>query len=209
MTKLLIDKAGNYPLVFKDMYNEPACFMFYSHRQCFAFNTIWYKKTQFNYLPQLEDPMQGKTVSVVSIEPVNSSSKEIAIPGGKKYFITTISNYVSFNSSIIIKADPFGEIAGSAENTINFTLKNTLTVSQKDLFKRKGGFVLLTFINQESKESFSYKYDKEIDFSFAGPLTFRFKAPSKKGDYNCIFSVSTADSFLLEFNSNTYKCRVI
>ena len=208
MTKLLIDKAGNYPLVFKDMYNEPACFMFYSHRQSYAFNTIWYKKTQFNYLPQLEDPMQSKTVSVVSIEPVNSSSREIAVTKGKKYFITTISNYASFNTSIFIKANPFHDIAAAAESTINFTLTNTLTVSQKDLFKQKGGSFILTFINRESKESFNYKYNKEIDFQFAGPLTFRFKAPSKKGDYNCIFSVSTADSFLLGFNSNTYKCSV-
>ena len=207
MTKLFIDRAGNYPLVFKDMYNEPSCFMFYGDRQCYAFNTIRYKKTQYNYLPQLENIVQGKTVAFISTQPVNKTSKEIDVPGGKSYFITIISDFASFNTSIKVQAIGFPDVITSLESEVNFTLNYTVKGSQKTLFRQKKAALNLTFINPVTKESFSYKYDKDIDLSDARPLTFRFKAPAKKGNYICVFSI-VSNPFLTGFNSNIYNCRV-
>ncbi len=51
--------------------------MFYQKQKCFAVNDIGYKKTQYNYLTQLEKEFQGKAVSFISNDSINYLSEKI------------------------------------------------------------------------------------------------------------------------------------
>jgi hypothetical protein len=207
MTAELEKRSKGHPLVFMDVYNDPAYVIFYGHQNSFAVNNIWYKETQFNYLPALENAFQGKTVSLVSNNPVNKSSEEVSIKKGKKYYITVLPNFASF-TGLKVKAASFTDCTASTESSVKFSIENKLSDTQKALFKQKEAYLMLTFINNVTKQSFSYRYDRQLDINSTEPLDFTFKAPAIRGTYSCIFSVTTHDAFGLGFNSNIYTCRV-
>ncbi|MDB5157459.1 MAG: 4-amino-4-deoxy-L-arabinose transferase-like glycosyltransferase [Mucilaginibacter sp.] len=207
MASVLKSKSNGYPLVFADMYNEPSYYRFYTHDDCFAVNNIWYKKTQYNYLPGLEQQFQDKTVSYVSIGAINSSSQKVSIPKGKTYYITTTPGFVSFNNIKIdvLKAANFKT---SAEAIIPITIDNKLTATQQQLFKLKGAYLILALINNKTQAPFYFKYDKPLDITGNKPLDFTFKAPAEKGQYRYIFSVVTPGHISTGFNSNIYNCNI-
>ena len=206
MTAVLKEKSKGHPLVFMDMYNDPSYFMFYAQEDCFAVNDIGYKKTQFNYLPALESKLQGKTISLISSGVINKSSEEVSVEKGKNYFITVIPNFTSFSTGIKITAVNFADISASAESAVRITIENRLTARQQALLKSNGGYLLLTFTNNQTKQSF--RYTKPLHLTSAQPFNFTFKAPAQRGEYSCIFSVMTSNAFMAGFNSNIYTCRV-
>lgn len=205
LTSVLKSKAKGYPLVFKDMYNEPSYFMFYGHQECFAVNNLWYKKTQFNYLPQLESDYQGKTVKLVTTDSLNESSEKISIPKGKVYYITVLPNLVTYNTTIKIIALNFPDIKASTLSIIPFYIENKLNNNERNLFIAKKAYLLLTLINNKSKQTYNYRYDKQLDPSTKTNLEFTFKAPVETGTYSCIFSIMT-NGYLFGINSNIYTC---
>ncbi len=200
--------ANGSPLVFVDMYNEPSDYMFYRHRPAFAVNSINYKKTQFNYLPGLEDSVEGKNVEIVSKNPVNAASKAISVKNGKQYFITSSNNFTSFSTGIKVIASDFKLITAGKNYTINISIKNSLSNYNKALLTSCKGHLLLTFINNLTKENYSCKYNRPLNLSSDKPFGFTFKAPAKKGTYNCVFSIMTTHSQFAGFNSNIYKCKI-
>ncbi|TSJ44008.1 glycosyltransferase family 39 protein [Mucilaginibacter corticis] len=207
MASVLKARSNGYPLVFADMYNDPSYYRFYTHDDCFAVNNVWYKKTQYNYLPGLEQQFQDKTVSYVSYGAINPSSQKVTIPKGKTYYITTLPGFVSFNN---IKVDVVkaADLKASAEGTIPITITNKLTAQQQQFFKRKGAYLVLTLINNKTQAPFYFKYDKPLDINSTKPLDFRFKAPAEKGEYHYIFSMVTPGHISTGFNSNIYNCRI-
>ncbi|RYD88416.1 MAG: hypothetical protein EOP54_27290 [Sphingobacteriales bacterium] len=208
MTKMLQEKAKDYPLVFKDMYNEPSYYMFYGHQKAYAFNTIWYKKTQFNNLPELERDFQNKAVGLVTRDSVNASSEKVPVPKGKDYYITVIPNFTSYNTTIKVKAEKFADMKASSESKVKVSVESLLTDSARALFKAKGGYILLSLTNKKTNEVFYSKYNGQSDLTNKGVFDFTFTAPAQKGEYRAVFSALTGDSFLIGFNSNTYNCKV-
>ncbi|MBL4678703.1 MAG: glycosyltransferase family 39 protein, partial [Mucilaginibacter sp.] len=85
MAKALKKGSTTRPLVFLNVYNEPSEFMFYTGVDCFAINSVDYKKTQFNYEPALQERVQGKDVDMVSTGQLTAESKPIQIYN-KQYF---------------------------------------------------------------------------------------------------------------------------
>ena len=126
MVKTLQTAAKGRPLIFVDMYNEPADYMFYSHQPAFAANSVNYKKTQFNYLPDLEDPFEGKNVVIVSKNPVFVGSKPISIKKGKQYFITPWDNFTAFGANLYIAAPGFKDLSAGKNYTLKLSIRNTL-----------------------------------------------------------------------------------
>ena len=206
MASILKAKSKGYPLVFNNMYNSPSFFMFYQHQKAYEVNTVFYKKTQFNYLPGLEGEVRGKTVSFVSRVPVNNSSEKVKIPKGLDYYVTIIPNFASFDTGLEIKAiSELKYLHAAVNNTINVVLQNKLNPADVNLFKQKGGYLSLNLITKKDMKVYSYQYDKPLDLSNKNPFNFTFKAPAEKGKYRCIFSFITNDKFLIGFDSNTYN----
>ena len=209
MAASIQEKTGGAPLVFEDMYNEPAYQSFYQHQPAFAVNNLWYKQTQYNRLTPLEDDFIDKNVVIVSSGPHNSSSFAVKIPGGKQYFLTKVAGFSSFAAAIAIKLPAVTDLQSSRESTISFVIENRLTEKEKNFLSTHPQQLLFTMTNATTHENQTFKYDKPIDFLSGRPLTLKFKAPDKKGKYLCVFSVKDAKSFFMPFNSNVYTIKVL
>ncbi|MCC8425344.1 glycosyltransferase family 39 protein [Mucilaginibacter sp. UR6-11] len=207
MAATLKKESGGYPLVFADTYNDPAYFSFYSHEESFAVNDIWYKKTQYNYLPQLEQKFQHKTVNYVSDGPVSKISRKIIIPHGKTYYLTTVPDFSSFTNLKVdvLDATPF---RAGAPGIVRLSIDSKLSFIERKQFKIKGGYLVLTFINNKTGAALYYRYPMPLAIADKAPFNFKFIAPAIKGSYRYLLSVLTQDHIGIGFNSNVYNCRV-
>lgn len=208
MASTLGVKAKGHPLVFENMYNEPSYYMFYGHNDAFAVNDISYKKTQFNYLPQLEAQFQGKTVSLVTTGPINNTSEAIKIPKGKQYFVTVVPNFSSYSTGITISTSGFPDLSVNKPGSIMVTVENKLTARQIAEAARDTPYLQLTFTNNKTNIGYSYTYKKPFMKAGSTPFEFPFTAPAGPGDYSCTFSFMTVHSLYAGFNSNVYKFKV-
>lgn len=209
MTKILKTNTKNNPIVFKDMYIEPSYFAFYEHKKCFAVNDIGYKKTQFNYLVDLEKEFQNKTVSLISNDSINSTSQFIEILKGKNYYITEIPHFVSFITTIRIEAMEFKKLKSGLPCKIPFTIINSLNNKEKEKFNDENFELILNFENKETKSRFKYKYNGLLNFSKSNISYFNITAPITKGNYKCIFSIFFKNQNFIGFNSDLYHVNII
>ncbi|WP_299359504.1 glycosyltransferase family 39 protein [Mucilaginibacter sp.] len=207
MATMLKAKSKGYPLVFSNMYNEPSYYRFYTHDECFAVNDIWFKKTQYNYLPQLEEKFEGKTVCYVSDGPIDKSSEEVSVPHGNKYFLTTIPGFSSFNN---IKIDVLSttDFKASAESKILINMFNRLPLAEEKLLKSQGAYLILTFVNNKTQAPFYYRYDKYLDITNPYGVIFTFEAPPVAGEYRYVFSIVIPNHIYVGFNSKISNCKV-
>jgi hypothetical protein len=178
--------------------------MFYGSKDCFAVNDISYKKTQFNYMPGLEDKFEGKTVAFVSYGAINKSSREVKVPKGKTYYVTIVPGFTSF-TGVNITASNFTHLKAAADTSVSLSIDYKLTDKQKAILSTKSPYVLLTFFNIKTNQAFSYKYQNLL---LSRGINFPFKAPAEKGDYACVFSFMVNGSISAGFNSNVHSCRV-
>lgn len=209
MTKVLKTNTKNNPIVFKDMYIEPSYFTFYEHKKCFAINDIGYKKTQFNYLFDLEKEFQNKTISLISNDSINSTSLYIEILKGKSYYITEIPHFSSFITTIKIEAIDFKNLKSGLPCKIPFKIINRLNSNQKEKFNDKNIDLILNFENKETKNRFTYKYNCLLNFSESNISYFNITAPLIKGNYKCIFSITFNNQNFTGFNSDIYHVKII
>jgi hypothetical protein len=207
MAAVLKKESNGYPLVFGDAYNEPAYYTFYSHDESFAVNDIWYKKTQYNYLPQLEEKFQGKTVSYVSGGIINKTSREVAIPHGKKYYVTTVPNFSSFGN-VKIKVLYATEFKASERAIIQLALDSTLNSLDVMKFRFKRGYLLLTLTDNKTHTPIYYRYGMPLNLKDKSLFNFEIICPAQKGDYRYVLSIVTNDNIGIGFNSNVYDCTV-
>lgn len=203
MTAAIKTAAGGHPVVFMNMYNEPSYYMFYGNQKSFAVNDIGYKRTQFNYLPQLENAFQRKTICLITENRVNTTSSPVSITKGQQYFATIMPGFASFND-IKISAENLTSVNASAQNIIRLTVSRT----GGELTTPDSLHLLLNLTNNKTQQRFTYKYDKELNPANPAPFDFAFKAPGEQGTYSAVFSVVTKDSFFWGFNSNTFTCKV-
>lgn len=205
MASTLAEKANGRPLVFDNTYNEPSYYTFYTGSECFAINDIWYKKTQYNYLPKLEQKFQDKSVAYVSDGRVDSTSRQIIIPKGKKYYLTFISHFSSFSGVNISIVNPPDNLKSGEQ----VKLKVSIEASAQDLMHLKSTQAFLLLILTDSKTQtpnyFKYPLASPADNS---PFELDFKAPAQRDSYRYQFSVVAKQHVGVGFNSNVYNCRV-
>lgn len=209
MTKVLKTYTKNNPIVFKDMYIEPSYFAFYEHNKCFAVNDIGYKKTQFNYLFELENEFQNKTISLISNDSINSTSQFIEILKGKNYYITEIPHFVSFITTIRIEAMEFKKLKSGLPCNIPFLIHDNLKINPKESLNNRNVDLMLNFENKETKNRFTYKFNGLLNFSESNILYFNITAPLIKGNYKCIFSIIYKNQNFIGFNSDIYHVKII
>lgn len=205
MAATLQQKANGRPLVFDNTYNEPSYFTFYTGQACFAVNDIWYKKTQYNYLPSLENKFQNKAVAYVSDGPVNKTSREVVIPRGKKYYLTFVNNFTSFAAVNVRPINPVSNLNNNQETAF----KILLDASDNDAaqLKSKKAFLILTFTNNQTQARVYYKYPLPAAAINGKPFELIVRAPVA-GIYRYQFSVVAKQHVGVGFNSNIYYCKV-
>ncbi|PJJ83959.1 ArnT family glycosyltransferase [Mucilaginibacter auburnensis] len=208
MASTLQKEAMGLPLVFADTYIEPAYYSFYQQKPAFAVNSVWYKKTQYNFMPWLEKQFQGKKVAYISEGGINKSSRRIEISRGKTYYITTMDNFASFTGANVnvVTEQPL-KAAQKAVFKLAFDGKQLTPFQHKEL-KTSKAFIMLTFINNETNEAFCYKCLLPADTNNASPFEFTFTAPKKPGKYRYVLSVAPQNSFSLGLNSPVYHCTI-
>ncbi|WP_214072725.1 glycosyltransferase family 39 protein [Mucilaginibacter sp. dw_454] len=207
MASTLKAHTAGHPLVFDNTYNEPSYFSFYTGQDAFAVNDIWYKKTQYNYLPQLEQRFQDKAVAYVSDKAVDSTSRQIIIPHGKKYYITFINHFASFNSINVVFLSPINNLEANYESTFQIAI-NGVTPALMSQLKSESAYLVLSFTNNQTQATSYYKYPLPAVIVNNQPFKINFKAPARAGDYHYQFAVVAKQQIGIGYNSNVYNCRV-
>lgn len=206
MASTLAGKANGRPLIFDNSYNEPSYYTFYTGRECFAVNDIWYKKTQYNYLPSLEQKFQNRAVAYVSDDRVNATSQEILIPKGKKYYITYIDHFNSFTGVNVRIPDPVNHFKHGAGATISVVMD--VPAQYVPLLKSTGAYIIIAFTNNLTQEVVYTKCPLLSDFESGRPFNVAFKVPSASGSYHYQFSVVAKEHLGVGYSSNVYQAEV-
>ncbi|MFD2873400.1 ArnT family glycosyltransferase [Mucilaginibacter ximonensis] len=206
MAATLAGKANGRPLVFDNSYNEPSYYTFYTGQACFAVNDIWYKKTQYNYLPSLEQKFQNQAVTYVSDAPVNKASREIVIPKGKKYYLTYIDHFNSF-TGVNVRVP---ELVNYFKRGTAATLKIVVDAPAQyvPLLKATGAYIIIAFTNNLTQEVVYTKCPLPAGFNNSRPFNITFKAPITSGSYHYQFCVVAKEHVGAGYNSNVYQAEV-
>lgn len=206
MATILAEKANGRPLIFDNSYNEPSYYTFYTGQACFAVNDIWYKKTQYNYLPSLEQKFQNQAVIYVSDGRVNETSQEVVIPKGKKYYLTYIGHFYSFTGVNVRVPEPVNHFKRGAVTTLRVAID--APAQYVPVLKSAGAYIIITFTNNLTQEVFYTKCPLLFTFNNNGQFEVAFKAPSVSGSYHYQFSIVAKEHIGLGYNSNAYQAEV-
>jgi hypothetical protein len=206
MASTLAEKADGRPLVFDNSYNEPSYYTFYTGQECFAVNDIWYKKTQYNYLPGLEQKFQDKPAAYISDGPIDSTSREIIIPKGKKYYLTFIDHFTSFTGVNVRILNPLSKLKSNEQVKLNVAVD--VPVQDVQRLKATKAFLILTITDNHTQQPVYFKYPLPANISSHTPIEIAFKTPAIAGNYRYQFSVVAKQHVGLGFNSNVYNCQV-
>ena len=105
-------RAQGLPVVFMDSYQKPSKYFFYSGKPAMSFNTITYRRNNYNYWP-LEDSMLNKKVFIAGwkgpVFPAEFSDSYL-----KQYGSRIVDNYYSFSKVRLVDAGVTSVKAGVA-----------------------------------------------------------------------------------------------
>jgi hypothetical protein len=190
-------KAGNAYVVMIEGFQNPSKYNYYTNSlKCFAYDTRYYRRTQFDIWP-MEDSLQHKKVYFLSYYRIKGiTTDSISLPAGKWYggWVNDARTYQKVNietPTLMLTTRPGQQVS------FNLTINNpySFPISFSDsgythpvvleacLFKGNDVVNL-----QKAPGSFN-KLDitpgKTVDY------TFTVSAPVVKGKYNMVFSLRT------------------
>lgn len=196
---------SQHPLVFRNMFIDPSFYLFYQSDSCYAINDITFKKTQFNYLRYFEKHVQNKTVTMVTNSALNEKSRQIKIPKGKKYYLTDLDNFQSYQTSWFVKIDSFPCFNANAEMTLPIQIQYISTERQKATPDSLPKFITLKM--QDRKSKMIYTFHKK--FRGPGIDSFKFFVPNQKGKFKSYFSIGNDTTALIStYNSPIYNIEI-
>jgi hypothetical protein len=205
MAKLISLKTDN-EVVFVNTFIDAALYSFYSGKQSYAINNTQYKKTQYNYMFNAEERLQGKTVNLISFNKHLFNSDTINTPKGKTYYYNTIDNFISYQSSFKIKASPPKELNAGEKLFLPIELEKSAegenTKNPEDVY------LIFTFYDKQNAQAFSsYRYYEK----FPDVLEpFEIIAPEKAGKYKTHFSISPDTSMVFRtYNSKVWFLEIV
>ena len=189
MAEILTRETNKKPLVFQNMFIEPSLYMFYQKQNCFAINSLRYKRTQFSYWTKYEKEVQGETINLISFSKLNDSSVPIKIKKGKNYFMSTISDFRSFFTTVEVEAINLNKKKVAGEKyVIQYFLRYRLNAERNELLNTDGFNIGLYLVNNKTGEE--YTYENTSDICYPGKSELEITVPMKKGNYKCIFFIN-------------------
>ena len=201
-----LSQHTKHPLIFINQFIDPALYLFYQKETCFAINNLRYKKTQFNYLPQLEKEVQGKTVTLVSSLPVNETSYLLSIHKGRNYYLTDFSNFKSYQTQWNVKTKEVDKHI-TAGSTFKIPVKIEMKINENRTETPTDFYLTLNMQNLDNKNIYSFYQQYEVipEESF----DFIIDTPNDAGTYKYYFSITNDTlSHLRSYNSNIQHFKI-
>lgn len=106
-------RAGGLPVVFMDSYQKPSKYFFYSGKPAMSFNTITYRRNNYNYWP-LEDSLLNKKVFIAGWKGP-AFTEEFNDKYLVQYGSRIVDNYYSFSKVRLVDAGVASVENGIAE----------------------------------------------------------------------------------------------
>jgi len=190
-------KAGDHYVVMSEGFQNPSKYDFYTNSlKCFAYDTRYYRRTQFDIWP-MEDSLQHKKVFYLSWFPIKGlTTDSIKVPAGTWYtaWIDDVRTYQQIN----FETSQY-KIAATPGQKINFELSFTNPYPYAISFSDKG------YLHPVVLEACFFKGDaiintQKADSTFnqihlkpgeTGHYNFMLNAPLEKGNYDLLFSLRT------------------
>lgn len=193
--------------VFLNSFIDASAYSFYSHKPAYAINNSLYKKTQYNYLSKVENQIQGKTVTLVSYHKINNFSRKIDITKGKKYYLTPLKKFRSFQTEWKVECNLPKHGKTGQKLVLPITIKNINTNPKTESNKPSDFYLLLTFYNSETGYLHTeYIYYEKFPESFG---YFNTATPDIPGTYKTHFSISPDTSLTMRtYNSHIWYIRI-
>jgi hypothetical protein len=190
-------QAGDHYVVMSEGFQNPAKYDFYTNSlKCFAYDTRYYRRTQFDLWP-MEDSLQHQKVLYLTYNPVKGlTTDSIKVPAGTWYtaWINDVRTFQQVNFET-----PIDKITAHPGQTISFDLTVTNPYPYAINFSNTGvshqvfleacfskGWDVInvqqagTTFNQLSLKPGEQKY-----------FTFTLNAPPTRGDFDLLFSLRT------------------
>jgi hypothetical protein len=188
-------KAGNHYVVMSEGFQNPAKYDFYTNSlKCFAYDTRYYRRTQFDIWP-MEDSLQHKKVFYLSWYPIKGlTTDSIKVAAGTWYtaWIDDVRTYQQVNfetSSYKIAATP----GQKTKFDLSFTNPYPYAINFSDSGYRHQVVLEACFfkgtdiINTQKAGSTFNKIS--LKPGETGHYTFTVNAPLEMGTYDLLFSL--------------------
>ncbi len=206
-------KAGDNYVLMIEGFQNPSKYDYYTNSlKCFAYDTRYYRLTQFDIWP-MEDSLQGKKVYYLTYYPIKTITTDtINLEAGKWYggWVNNVRTYQKINFAV-----PNYKMSVSPGQKVNFNLTVTNPYPYPVTFSNKGYdhqvFLDACFFKgdllkytQKAKQNF---HDIKLQPGDSTHYTFTLTSPLEKGNFDLVFSIRT-DPFPGSKNSRIIKLAV-
>ena len=212
-TQIVKQKAGDNYVVMADGFQNPSKYNYYTNSlKCFAYDTRYYRATQYDIWP-MEDSLQGKKVFYLSPIMLKGITNDSIKNEAGKWYYTWVDNVRTYQK-VSIETTPL-KLTTVPGGKTTFDLKITNPYPHPISFADSGythpllleycffkGDVLTAVVEAKSTyKKITLQPGESTHFNF--PVT----SPLEKGDFNLIFSLRT-EPFFGSKNSRVIKLTV-
>ncbi len=196
-TNKVKQKAGDAYVVMNQGFQNPSKYDYYTNSlKCFAYDTRYYRRTQFEIWP-MEDSIQHKPVYYLVDQPIKGiTTDSIKITAGNWYggWVNDVRTYQKVNfetTSYKITAAPGQKInfdlkvTNPYNHSISFTNKGYLHPAFLEACLFDGDIVINTQTAPATFNNINLKPGESTTYNFI------FTTPLKKGNFDLLFSIRT------------------
>ncbi len=187
-------KSNGLPVIFKDKYQYPSKYTFYTGNFAHTLNSVFYRKNQYD-LWGYGDSIQGKTVWYMRV-PKEVAKDSITNPAGKTYYCDSISNFRTYYKVKIDILMPEGQklwpdsLVGVPIQLINTTDKAVDFYANKK-FPSRIYYYFAHNMSEENQLPVLNWYDKLPALAPNDTADFMatIRTPMKKGKYKFLLGI--------------------
>jgi hypothetical protein len=188
--------AGDAPVIFPNTYQLPSKYQFYAQQPAWSFNSLYYRKNQYDLLP-IEEQLQGKRVLYISKashykDRPTFQALETGLTGTFYYtFIDSFCSYQKVRIEVLQEELRFGagdtvkiplRLSSPYPYPVDFSCNPHFPFSINYAVTQKGKllWMLRAPVPDLSKQSFSGSWETEVEVEM----------PPEKGEYEIFFSLA-------------------
>lgn len=122
-TDAVAAKAQGRPVVFLNSYQEPSKYMFYQGGVAFSLNSVYARRSQYNYW-HMEEELWGKNVLLVSNHRPYIPDQDSMVIAQRKFYSRTDTPYYSYSLIQFVPAVAAFKVQPGEEFTLKLGVKN-------------------------------------------------------------------------------------
>lgn len=185
----IAEKAGERPVMFYDSYQKASKYTFYSGKPAFSYNTIQFRKNQYDYW-NIESEVQGKDVLIIH----QNEGPDLASLNTKlgKIFLYEIKNFQSFKQITVSNLCEPLILEAETNHKIEVDLKNAFPYPV-DLCRNSdmNSEIVLMILNEKQLilQNIFIPVQKRLDPGETFLQSVDFTTPKEKGEYDLVVTV--------------------